>query len=142
MTPEELQDLATRPKFPQTAADLIHIAGLEAAARLISAWPGQEFPVPVCGSRRNAQGERRFHQLTQIVGPWAAGRIAAHWGGEKLSIPNCKEAKWARQQEKIRIEYDQLTGKQGYSHPDAIFEIGIAHNVSGRCVELVLKRCI
>lgn len=141
MTPEELQDLSTLPQFPKTAGELIHIAGIDATAALITAWPGQEFPVPVHGRRANKLGARRFEQLAEIVGEEAAQRIVDHWGGLKLTIPNCKAAVWVRQQSDIRAMYDRLTGQKGYSHPEAIFEIGIAHRVSGRCVELVLKRC-
>lgn len=140
MTPHLLDDLSRLPLFPRTAAELIRIAGREAAAKLIAAWPGQEFPVPLHGRRRNERGERRFDQLAEIVGEPAAQAIVRHWGGQKLTIPNCKEVLWSWRQDRIRETYDRLTGAEGYSHPEAVFEIGISHGITGRCVELVLKR--
>lgn len=140
MTPEELRDLSTLREFPKAAQELVNIAGIEATAKLITAWPGQYFPVPLCGNRKNAQGERRFDQLAEIVGNAAAQTIVQFWGGARLTVPNCKEALWARSQQAIRASYDVLTGKGGYSHNDAVFELGITHQITGRCVELVLKR--
>lgn len=140
MTPELLADLSRLPLFPRTAAELIRIAGLDAAARLISAWPGQEFPVPLHGARRNDKGERRFDRLAEIVGEPVALAIVRHWGGLKLTVPNCKEVLWTWRQDRIREAYDELTGKKGYSHPEAVFELGVSYGVTGRCVELVLKR--
>lgn len=139
MTPDALRDLSVLPSFPRTAHELIHVAGLEATALLITAWRGQEFPVPQ-RTRNTTLGERRFAQLEEIVGGHAARRIVAHWGGQRLCIPNCKEALWEREQDFIRADYDHLTGPLGYSHGEAIFELGLKYDVSGRCVELVLKR--
>ena len=140
MTPEELQSLRSLPQFPRTAEELIHVAGLEAAARIISAWPGQEFPVPAVVGGGNLRGVRRYDQLAEIVGEPAARRIVAHWHGQRLSVPNCKEVKWSRDQDRIRTEFDRLTGAQGYSFAEAVFELGLAFNVTGRCVEQVLGR--
>lgn len=139
MTPDRLVELSRLPLFPRTAAELMRVAGTDAAAALIAAWPGQEFPVPLLGGRKSPLGMRRFDQLAEIVGEAAARAIVKHWGGLKLSIPNLKEVLWQWRQQQIRAEYDRLTAG-GYSHPEAVFELGIAHGVTGRAVELVLKR--
>lgn len=142
MTPEQLQDLRVLPQFPRTAEELIQVAGLEAAAALITAWPGAEYPCPVAfGRHRTKQGQRRFDMLAEIVGERPARRICGHWGGRILDVPNCKDALWARKQDEIRAMYDKLTSSANdYSHAEAIFEIGILHNVTGRCVENILSR--
>lgn len=139
MTPELLAELARLPLFPRTALELMRIAGTDATAALIAAWPGQEFPVPLLGGRKSPLGMRRFDQLAEIVGAEAAREIVKHWGGQKLSIPNLKEVRWQSRQQQIRSEYDLLTAG-GYSHPEAVFELGIAHGVTCRAIELVLKR--
>ena len=46
MTPQLLAELSRLPLFPRSARDLIRVAGLEGAAQIITAWPGQQFPVP------------------------------------------------------------------------------------------------
>lgn len=139
MTPEELQSIRHLPLFPSNAEELIQVAGLHAAARIISAWPGQEFPVPAVVGGGNPRGTRRWEQLVEVVGPGPAERILGRWRGGLLYVPNCKEAIWSATQDKIRAHYDRLTN-EGYSHPEAIFELGITYNVSGRGVELVLAR--
>ena len=139
MTPEELQAIRHLPLFPSNAEELIQVAGLHAAARIISAWPGQEFPVPAVVGGGNPRGTRRWEQLVEVVGPGPAERILGRWRGGLLYVPSCKEAIWSATQDKIRAHYDRLT-KEGYSHPEAIFELGITYNVSGRGVELVLAR--
>lgn len=139
MTPEELHDLSTLPNFPATAAELVRIVGTVAAAALITAWPGQEFPVPIC-HRESERSQRRFDQLAEIIGEIEANHIVEHWGGQKLPVPNCKAAMSSRRQERIRNEYDRLTAKGRCSHADAIFDIGRAHDLTGRAVEIILKR--
>lgn len=139
MTPELLLELARLPMFPRTAAELIRVAGLEAAAGLIAAWPGQEFPIPKVVGGGNRHGERRWEQLVEIVGEVAAKRIVAWGPGSKLCIPNCKEVIWADAQDKIRTEYDGLI-TQGYSSPEAVFELGIKWRVTGTTVENIVKR--
>lgn len=140
MSPEDLADLARLPLFPRTAAELIRVAGLDAAAALIAAWPGQEFAVPRRVGGGNAAGERIWERLVEIVQYEAAKRIVTHWGGQYLEIPNCKEVLWSRDQDRIRADFDRLTGQEGYSHRDAVFKLGIRYRVTGRCIEGVLKR--
>lgn len=140
MTPLELHDLSALTEYPRSAAELVRVAGLDAAAKLITAWPGQAFPVPIYTGRANARGARRFEMLAEIVGDQAARKIINHWPGHTLNIPNLKEARWARKQDTIRARYDTLTTQDGYSHNEAVFELGILHEITGRCVELVLKR--
>jgi len=139
MTPELLLELSRLPLFPRTAADLIRVAGLEAAAQLIAAWPGQEFPVPIRVGGGSRHGQRRWEQLVEIVGEAPAKRVVAWCPGAKLCIPNCKEVLWAHAQDKIRAEYDVLIA-HGYSSPEAVFELGIKYRVTGTTVENVVKR--
>lgn len=140
MTPAELAVLRGLPLFPRSAEDLIRVVGIEAAARLIAAWPGQDFPVPKRIGGGNAIGTRRWEQLVEVVGEPAARLIVAYWGGSSMPIPNCKEVRWARQQNVIRADFDRLTQQEGYSFTEAVFELGITNGVTGRCIELVLKR--
>lgn len=137
MTPEQLKTLSSQPKFPATATELIRIAGLEAAAKFITAWPGQEFPVPL---RRYGFGERRFTQLQMIVGEVAALAIVSHWGSQRLHIPSCKQALANLRRARLCADYDRLITSGRYSHPEAVFELGISYGISGRVVERTLKR--
>lgn len=136
MTPSQLLDLG--PLLPQSARDIIQVAGIDAAAQLMTAWPGQEFLVPK-RENSNPRGARRYAMLAEIVGEPAARAIMAHWGGRFLIIPNCKEAIWARTQDHIRADFDLLTG-EGYSAREAVFELGIKYGVTGRCIDKVLSR--
>jgi len=140
MSPETLLDLSALPQFPRTAADLVRVAGRHAAARLIGAWGGRGFPVPLY-TRRQAQAERRFAQLAEVVGDAAALRIVAHWGGSRLDIPTCHEAITARRHDAMRAQYDHLTLAKGYSHPEAVWEIGLTHApVTDRTIEKALSQ--
>jgi len=140
MTPELLIELSRLPLFPRTAATLCQVAGLEATARLIAAWGGQEWPVPVHANAINGQGARRYAHLCEVAGERAAERIVAAWGGSRLQIPNLKEVLWLRTQERMRAEFDTLTTSGGYSSPEAVFHLGIKYGVTGRAVEKTLKR--
>lgn len=142
MTPEELQDLRCLPEFPRSAEDLIRAGGLEAAAALITTWPGVVFPCPIVfGKRQNGRGQRRYEQLIEVVGEHAARRYVQHYRGTDMLIPNCKDALWVRKQETIREHYDRLTSVgMGYSHTEAVFELCITYNYSTRCIEAVIKR--
>lgn len=139
MTPAALDALRHLPLFPATAEELIQVAGLSAAARLISAWPAQEFPVPARVGGGTARGALRYEQLVEIVGAAAAARIIARWRGLMLYIPSCKEVAWSAEQDAIRAAYDRLTA-DGWSHPEAVFELGIRHRIAGRSVERALSR--
>lgn len=140
MSPEFLVELSRLPLFPRTAVDLCRVAGYEAAARLIKAWGGQEWPVPVRAGGVHRCGVQRYAQLAEIVGEAAAQRIVAYWGGSQLSIPNLKEVIWSYHKDKIRAEFDRLTMRQGYSGTEAIFELGIKYGVTGKAVSNALKR--
>lgn len=140
MTPELLLELSRLPLFPRTAADLIRIAGLEGAARIISAWGGQEWPVPVRAGGARPQGVRRYAHLCEIVGEPVAQRVVQHWGGDMLPVPNLKEVIASRNHDLIRAEFDVLTRIRGYSSPEAVFELGLKFNYTGKTIENVLKR--
>lgn len=140
VTPEFLLELSRLPLFPRTAMDLCRVAGVEGAARLIAAWGGQVWPVPIRAGGVHRQGVQRYAQLSEIVGESAAQRIVAYWGGTPLSIPNLKEVIWSRTQDLIRADFDRLTTKSGYSATEAIFELGIKYSVTGKAISNVLKR--
>lgn len=138
MTVEELELLSRYPLFPKGAQTLIAVLGIKPAAAIITAWPGQRFPVPVqCGGTTPA-GKRRWAQLVSVVGEVAAKKVVAYCGGGDLEVPNCKEAIHQRLQDQIRIRYDELI-RSGLSSPEAVFEIGISFNISGKTVERIVN---
>ncbi len=93
------------------------------------------------GRTRNPRGMRRYEMLQEIVGDHAARRIVGHWGGTTLDVPSCKDALWARAHDKIRADYDNLTSSaKGYSHPEAVFELGLTYNLASRTIERVIAR--
>lgn len=139
MTPHVLQELTNYPQFPATARELIGVAGLEAAALLITAWGGQEWPVPVRAGGVNPKGVIRYERLSSIVGEIAAEQIVARWAGCKLQIPNLKEVLNCRAHDLIIADFDGLI-RLGYSSPEAVFELGIRYGVTGKTVENTLKR--
>lgn len=138
MTPELLLTLSRYPLFPRTAADLVRVTGLEAAAAIISAWPGQEWPIPMRIGGHGPRGERRWAQLVEVAGEDAARRIVAWGGGGMLIVPNLKEVKHQRDQELIRSRYDTLI-RDGFSFPEAVFELGVSFGLTGRAVEKIIK---
>lgn len=140
MTPDLLLELSRLPLFPRTGADLIRIAGLEGAARIISAWGGQEWPVPVRAGGVRPQGVRRYAHLCEIVGEPAAQRVVQYWGGSRLQVPNLKEVISSRNHDLIRAEFDVLTRVRGYSSPEAVFELGLKYNYTGKTIENALKK--
>ena len=140
MSPELLAELSRLPLFPRTARDLIRVAGLEGAAALITAWPGQEWPVPARVGGGNPFGVRRWAQLVEIVGEPAAGRIVRWSPGGVLCVPNLKEVRWSHTQDKIRADFDRLTLTNGYSLREAVFELGIKYGCTGAAIQRALKR--
>lgn len=139
MTPELLTELSRFPAFPKGAVDLVRVAGIEAAAALIKAWPGQEWPCPVRVGGANERGVRRYEQLVEIVGDAAARRIVQWCGGGMLIVPNLKAVLHQRAQAMIRSEYDELI-RTGYSSPEAVFSLGIKFNLNGRAIERIIRQ--
>lgn len=139
MTPEELLDLSTLPQFPRTVRELIRIAGPEAAAKLVTAWPGRTFPVPL-RTRNMLDGERRFAQLAEVVGDGEATRIVKHWGGQPLYVPSCDIVQTQAQHDAIRAQFDVLTRVDGYSYPEAVWALCDRFDCSDRTIENALKR--
>ena len=137
VTPELLRELSRYSRYPRTAADLVRIAGWEGAARLISTWRGQEWPVPMREGGATPAGVLRYQQLVELIGDPAARRVVAEWRGQKLYVPSLKEVLSDYIAQKIRDEFDELSAK-GYSAPEAVFELGIKHDISGRWVERLL----
>lgn len=140
MTPGLLAELSRLPLFPRSARDLISVAGLEGAALLITAWPGQVWPVPAVVGGGNPAGARRWGQLVEIVGEPAAARIVRWCPGAELFVPNLKEVLWQQAQDAIRADFDRLTLESGYSVREAVFDLGIKYNVSGAAIQRTLKR--
>ncbi|MBN8462666.1 MAG: hypothetical protein J0M01_07610 [Dechloromonas sp.] len=140
MTPLLLAELSRLPLFPRSASDLIRVAGPEAAAALIGAWPGQQFPVPAVVGGGNPAGARRWAQLAEIVGEAAAARIVQWCPGADLYIPSLKEVIWSRAQDAIRADFDRLTTAGGYSVREAVFELGIQYGCSGKAIENAIAR--
>lgn len=139
MTPVLLAELSRLPLFPRSAANLIRVAGLEGAAAIIKAWGGQEWPVPVRVGGARPAGRRRYAALVEIVGDEVAQRIVREYGGTMLDVPNLKEALWSRNKDRIRARFDELS-RQGYSFPEAVFELGLEYGVTGRTIQNVLSQ--
>lgn len=136
---ELLRTLSRYPKWPSTATELVRIVGWEGAARLISEWRGQEWPVPIREGGATPAGIRRYAQLEELIGGAAALRVVQHWRGQRLYVPSLKEvlSDWIADQ--IRTEFDELTGAKGYTSPEAVFELGLKYDVTGRWVEMLLS---
>ncbi|UCV08466.1 Mor transcription activator family protein [Dechloromonas denitrificans] len=141
MSPEFVLKLSKYPNFPKVAEDLIRIVGLAAAAILMTAWGGQEYPVPKVVGGGNKMGASRYGRIVELIGEPAAVALVREYGGERVAIPSLKSVKWSFIQETIREDYDQLIAS-GLSSPDAVFELGVRYGVSGRAVEKIIKRCI
>lgn len=140
MTPELLRELSRLPLFPRTARDLIRVAGYEGAAALVTAWPGQEFPVPAVIGGGNPAGARNWGMLVEVVGDAVAGRIVRWCPGVELYIPSLNEVTWQRTQDAIRAEFDRLTTTGGYSLREAVFELGLKYQCSGRAIRNALDK--
>jgi hypothetical protein len=138
MTPADLLALRRLPQFPATAADLVRVAGVEAAAALITAWPGQRFPVPKCAEGTAGRGRTNRARLAAIVGEEAATKICRHWGGGELYIPSCALARCAHLHDIIRSEFDGLTQNERLSSCEAVFELGLRHGLSYRMIDHIL----
>lgn len=138
MTPELLAELARYPAFPPSAATLIELVGIEATARLIGAWPGQDVPMPRSAGGASAAGRRLWQRLVDTVGADAAGRLVAYYRGDDMLIPNLKTVATQRVHELIRVEFDALVA-EGVSGRVAVFELGIKYNLSRKVIEKVLK---
>lgn len=135
VTSSELNAVRHLPQFPEQAEVLILVAGVEAAARLISAWGKQEWSVPVKPGGVTRAGIMQYARLEEIVGGQAAARIVKHWAGQRLYIPACEEAFEYLDRDLARAEFDRLTLKEGFSSPEAVSEISFLLNVSNRAVE-------
>ncbi|MDR3352834.1 MAG: hypothetical protein LBO00_07550 [Zoogloeaceae bacterium] len=129
-----LARLSRLPAFPETAKELVFVAGITAAARLISAWGGQHWPVPKMSERTREDGEMRFMDLAGLTGMAAANAIVRHYGGCELYIPKCERALKQYFQSRLVEEYDAMT-RQGVSHRKAIFDLGVRYNKTGRQIE-------
>jgi hypothetical protein len=139
MSPAQLAALYPLPGFPAFGRELIRVAGLTAAARLIGEWGGQEFRVPAVIGGGSPKGERRWAQLVETAGEDAASRMVRAWPGELIYIPLCIAARGKALEARLKTEYDALTLK-GYSHRDAVFELGVKYRKNYRSVERIINR--
>ena len=141
MTPGLLAELSRYPAFPETARVLVLVAGMDAAAKLIAKWPGQEPSIPsVVGGGKTGHSQYLWARLVEVVGHQAAANIVNHFRGGELQIPNCKAVIYQRAQEMIREKFDQMTGPGGVSYREAVFELGIEFCLARKSVERILKR--
>jgi hypothetical protein len=141
MTPGQLATLSSLPGFPAFARELIRVAGMTAAAALITAWGGQEWRLPFVVNSSNQKGERRWRELTHVVGEAAAARIVTAWPGEIIYIPLCNLAKGKALEAEMKKEYDRLVrAPLLYSHRDAVFFLGVKHHKNYRSIERILNR--
>lgn len=140
MTSDQLRELSRFPAFPDTARTLMRVAGDEAAAKLISYWPGQEPELPTRRSIESGRSRQVFGRLVDLIGEEASWKIIDAMGGGDLQIPNCKLVIRQRTQEVIRRRYDEMTTSGGMSHRDAVFNLGIDFNTAARSVERILKQ--
>jgi hypothetical protein len=139
MTPAELQSLRNLPTFPAAAASLIAAVGIEAAAALITEWPGQRFPVPARPGGGTRQGAVNWACLVEVTGEAAATVIVRHWGGLVLYVPSCSMAMCLRRHDDVRQMFDKLT-RTGMSSRQAVFDIGLKFQLSYRAVEKIIGR--
>jgi hypothetical protein len=109
MTPAELQSLRHLPHFPAAAASLVAAVGVEAAAALMTAWPGQRFPVPARLGGATRPGEANWARLADVAGEAAAAVIVRLWGGQDLYIPTCAAATRSVRHDDVRRMFDRLT---------------------------------
>lgn len=140
MSPDQLLELARFPAFPETARTLIRVAGVDAAAKLIARWPGQEPEIPTRRSIESGRSRLVFDLLVDLIGDAAAWQIVDQLGGGKMQIPNCKAVIYQHVQEIIRAKFDEMTTKGGWSYTAAVFQLGVEFNLARRSVERILKR--
>lgn len=140
MTPDQLLELSRFPAFPETARTLMRVAGHEAAAKLITCWPGQAPDVPTRRSIESGRCRLIFDLMVDLIGNTAAWQIVDELGGDLVRIPNCKAVSYQHVQEIIRAKFDEMTTTGGMSYPTAVFQLGIEFNLSRRSVERILKR--
>lgn len=138
MTPELLAELARYPAFPPSAATLMHVAGIDAAAKLIGAWPGQDVPMPGVPGGTQAAGRRLWQRLVDVVGTNAATRLVQHYAGTDMLVPNLKLVIQQRSHELIRHEFDAMI-RAGVTGRVAVFELGIKYQMTRKTIEKVLK---
>jgi hypothetical protein len=139
MTPAELKQLASLPAFPGTGRELLRVAGLEAAAALVTAWGGLTWPVPVVSEFSREEGYARMAELAAITGGAAAEQIVRHYGGTDLYIPNCRKALRQLAQARLIDDYDRLLS-QGLSATRAVFQLGQKYQMNYRSIQEALNR--
>lgn len=140
MTPDLLAELARYPAFPPSAATLIGVGGIEAAAKLIAAWPGQDVPMPVYPGGVGDAGKRLWRRLVNLIGEDAAEKLVLHFAGDDMHVPNLKIVLQQRTAEQIRAEFDRMVAGGAMSGREAVFELGARYHLSRRAVEAILKK--
>jgi hypothetical protein len=81
ITPKLLAELTAYPSFPESAADLVRVLGLDDAAALISLWGGTVYLMPTVIGGGCAAGRRSWYRLVSATGGEAAKKLVSEWGG-------------------------------------------------------------
>jgi hypothetical protein len=138
MTPEELQSLRVYVDFPMAAEELIYRLGIDAAATLISRYPGQTYKAPTLADYRHPAHLLRIRELEALIGPEAAQKMRLYFGGIAHYIPSCGRARWARDAEQKIREYEELI-RTGISVARAAEEVSLRHECSARNIEKIVN---
>ncbi|WP_374348577.1 Mor transcription activator family protein [Chitinimonas sp.] len=123
--------------LPASVQDIVCLIGVQAALRLVSAWPGRTFPV---SRNKRLDGRVRFEALAEVVGHDAAEILSRHYADSELYIPQCAIAMRELRDRLIRADFDRITGSEGHSARAAVVMLVDAYGVSDRHVWRVLNR--
>ncbi|MBL8350493.1 MAG: hypothetical protein JNL87_09270 [Burkholderiaceae bacterium] len=120
--------------LPQTARELVRVAGATAALALLNTLPGVVMLMPK-GPDNNARGARRWARLVEVAGPEAVAALAAHCGGGVLEIPTCAQLRTEIRRAWLRKRFDVLTARPpagcGLSRTQAVQELGVELAIAG-----------
>jgi Mor family transcriptional regulator len=123
--------------LPSTAQAIAGLIGLPKAARLVEAFGGTTFPVPV-GEKRKI-GLMRRAALAEVIGEEEAHKIIQHFGGQELYIPRCAKALRVSRDTALIKDFDQLC-KDGYSANEACNDLALKYRLSNRRIYDILKQ--
>ena len=123
--------------LPQTIQTIAELVGMPATARLVEAFGGTTFPVPVGGNRK--KGLMRRAALGQVVGDEAAEKIVRHFGGSELYIPRCAYQLRASRDQALIKDFDELCAA-GLSANEATNELALKYRLSNRRVYDILNQ--
>jgi hypothetical protein len=139
MTPEELQSLRVYADFPMAAEELIYRLGIDAAATLISRYPGQTYKAPTLADYHHPAHLSLIRELEALIGPEAAQKMRLYFGGFAHYIPSCRAARRARENEQKIREYEALIGPGGMSANQAAAELSLKYGCCDRSIERLVN---